>query len=157
MQDEIDDLRDYDDNAFRDEDDYGEENTQGTTDEDSSLITGDEDGAFEKYEEETEEIFLAQAQGNPNAANNNQISKKSCAFGPKTESISNPCNVVMVAEKPSIALSITEALSGKRFSKKTGPARQCPIYVFSGFFKGHKATFKVTSVAGHVFNRDFPT
>ena len=27
----------------------------------------------------------------------------------------------------------------------------------SGFFKGHRATFKVTSVAGHVFNRDFPS
>lgn len=63
----------------------------------------------------------------------------------------------MVAEKPSIALSITEALSNGKYDKRTGPAKSCPIYVFSGFFKGHKATFKVTSVAGHVFNRDFPT
>jgi DNA topoisomerase-3 len=38
----------------------------------------------------------------------------------------------------------------------SGPARQCPIYVFNGSFKGHKALFKVTSVCGHVFNRDFP-
>ena len=46
---------------------------------------------------------------------------------------------------------------GGKYSVKTGPARSCPIYVYSGFFKGHRATFKVTSVAGHVFNRDFPS
>lgn len=62
----------------------------------------------------------------------------------------------MIAEKPSIAASITQALSGGNYTIKDGLARSCPIYVYSGFFKGHKATFKVTSVAGHVFNRDFP-
>lgn len=62
----------------------------------------------------------------------------------------------MVAEKPSIALSITEALSGGKFSKTSGLARSLPVYTFSGMFKGHQATIKVTSVAGHVFNRDFP-
>jgi DNA topoisomerase-3 len=62
----------------------------------------------------------------------------------------------MVAEKPSIAQSISEALAKGKYSVKSGPARQCPIYVFNGSFKGHKALFKVTSVCGHVFNRDFP-
>jgi len=64
---------------------------------------------------------------------------------------------MMVAEKPSIALSIAEALSGGKFSKKSGYSKSLPIYVFSGHFKGHRANFKVTSVAGHVYNRDFPT
>lgn len=96
---------------------------------------------------------LAKMQG----GNNNQISKKNYAQGPKTEAVSSPCVVVMVAEKPSIALSITQALAGGKFDKRTGPARSCPIYVFQGNFKGHKATFRVTSVAGHVFNRDFPS
>ena len=63
---------------------------------------------------------------------------------------------MMVAEKPSIALSITEALCGKNFSKRSGPAKGIPIYTFKGHFKGHSANFKVTSVAGHVYNRDFP-
>ena len=63
----------------------------------------------------------------------------------------------MVAEKPSIALSITEALCGKNFSKKQGPAKGIPIYSFKGHFKGNSANFKVTSVAGHVYNRDFPS
>jgi len=66
----------------------------------------------------------------------------------------------MIAEKPSIALSITEALSKGKYTKHAGPARSCPIYVFNGEFTSnrgkHKAEFKVTSVCGHVFNRDFP-
>ena len=129
----------------------------GETDE-TGLTESDD---FENYEEETEELFLRQAaaaQGGANApANNNQISQKNYAAGIKSESVKSPCNVVMVAEKPSIAQSITKALSGGKYSLKTGPARACPIYVYSGFFKGHRATFKVTSVAGHVFNRDFPS
>jgi DNA topoisomerase-3 len=60
----------------------------------------------------------------------------------------------MVAEKPSIALSITEALSNN-YTKDKGVCKSCPIYKFNGVFKGHTATFKVTSVAGHVYNRDF--
>jgi DNA topoisomerase-3 len=78
-------------------------------------------------------------------------------MGPRTEQVKKQALVVMVAEKPSIALSITEALSNGKYSKGSGLARSLPVYVFNGLFKGHHATFKVTSVAGHVFNRDFPT
>lgn len=39
-------------------------------------------------------------------ANNNQVSKLNYAQGPKTESVSKNPFVLMVAEKPSIALSI---------------------------------------------------
>ena len=63
---------------------------------------------------------------------------------------------MMIAEKPSIALSITEALCGNKFSKRTGPAKGIPIYTFKGHFKGRASNFKVSSVAGHVYNRDFP-
>ncbi len=64
---------------------------------------------YEDYEEMTEELFLqnmasAQASGGVNApANKNQISQKNNAYGPKSEHVKSPCNVVMVAEKPSIA------------------------------------------------------
>ena len=87
---------------------------------------------------------------------NNQISKISYAMGPKTESVRKNPIVVMVAEKPSIALSITEALSHGKYQKGNGLVRSLPVYIFNGLFKGYQATFKVTSVAGHVFNRDFP-
>jgi hypothetical protein len=40
---------------------------------------------------------------------------------------------MMVAEKPSIALSITEALSNN-FMKKTGLSKGIPIYTFNGKF-----------------------
>ena len=81
---------------------------EGITDE-RTMITGivTDDGDHEDFEEETEEMFLqmaAQASGGKNApANNNQISKQNYAAGNKTEYVKNPCNVVMVAEKPSIA------------------------------------------------------
>ena len=77
-------------------------------------------------------------------------------MGPSTDHVKSPCTVMMIAEKPSIALSITEALCGNNFSKRTGPAKGIPIYTFKGHFKGRTANFKVSSVAGHVYNRDFP-
>lgn len=87
---------------------------------------------------------------------NNQVSRRFYQMGPQTDQVKAPCTVMMVAEKPSIALSITEALCGKDFSKRTGPAKGIPIFTFKGHFKGRAANFKVTSVAGHVYNRDFP-
>jgi hypothetical protein len=48
---------------------------------------------------------------------------------------------MMVAEKPSIALSISEALSNN-FQKKSGPAKSLPIYTFKGNFMGYSANFK---------------
>jgi len=87
---------------------------------------------------------------------NNQISRRYYQMGEASEVVKNPCTVMMVAEKPSIAKSITEALCGQNFQQKTGPAKGIPIYTFKGHFKGYSAHFKVTSVAGHVFNRDFP-
>ena len=62
---------------------------------------------------------------------------------------------MMVAEKPSIALSIAESLSNN-YVKKQGFSKSIPIYTFKGNFQGHTASFRVTSVAGHVYNRDFP-
>jgi len=47
----------------------------------------------------------------------------------------------MVAEKPSIALSISEALS-KNFNKKAGPAKGVPLYQFREKFLGQQANFK---------------
>jgi len=62
--------------------------------------------------------------------------------------------VMMVTEKPSIAWMIASALSQKATEKK-GVHKPCPIITFDGEFKGYPAYFKVTSVAGHMYSRDF--
>lgn len=72
--------------------------------------------------------------------------------GPST----GPVTVLMVAEKPSIAKSIAEALGGGRVRSKKGVSRFCPVLEYSGTMFGRSANFKVTSVAGHVYTTDFP-
>ncbi|KAL2531014.1 DNA topoisomerase 3-beta [Forsythia ovata] len=61
--------------------------------------------------------------------------------------------VLMVAEKPSIALSIASVLSGGQMSSRRGSTE---VHEFDGNFLGFSAQYKVTSVIGHVFSVDFP-
>ncbi|KAL0368667.1 UNVERIFIED_CONTAM: DNA topoisomerase 3-beta [Sesamum calycinum] len=56
--------------------------------------------------------------------------------------------VLMVAEKPSIALAIASALSGGRMSTRRGSTE---VHEFDGMFLGFPVHYKVTSVIGHVF------
>lgn len=63
-------------------------------------------------------------------------------------------NVLMIAEKPSIARMISEVLSnGKAKEKKIGKGKV--LITFDGYFKGAKAKFTVSAVAGHVYTSDF--
>ncbi|XP_014521718.1 DNA topoisomerase 3-beta isoform X1 [Vigna radiata var. radiata] len=61
--------------------------------------------------------------------------------------------VLMVAEKPSIALSIASVLSRAQMFTRRGSTE---VHEFDGKFLGSPAYFKVTSVIGHVFSVDFP-
>lgn len=63
--------------------------------------------------------------------------------------------VLMVAEKPSIAKSMADALGGSISSRK-GVSKICTVYEYSGTFFGDPVTFVVTSVCGHIFSTDFP-
>jgi len=63
--------------------------------------------------------------------------------------------VMMVSEKPSIAKAIANAIGGSP-KENRGIHKPCPIYTFDGSFHGYPASFKVTSVAGHMYERDFP-
>ncbi|KAL1358200.1 DNA topoisomerase 3-beta isoform X1 [Arachis hypogaea] len=64
-----------------------------------------------------------------------------------------PPKVLMVAEKPSIAVSIASVLSrGKMFTRRVSTE----VHEFDGVFFGSPVQFKVTSVIGHVFSVDFP-
>ncbi|KAL6185655.1 hypothetical protein ACLB2K_041785 [Fragaria x ananassa] len=61
--------------------------------------------------------------------------------------------VLMVAEKPSIALSIANVLSRGQMSTRKAST---DVHEFEGTFRGYHVQFKVTSVIGHVFSLDFP-
>ncbi|XP_075085333.1 DNA topoisomerase 3-beta isoform X5 [Nicotiana tabacum] len=61
--------------------------------------------------------------------------------------------VLMVAEKPSIALSIASVLSGAQISTRRASTE---VHEFDGMFLGSRAHYRVTSVIGHVFSVDFP-
>lgn len=61
--------------------------------------------------------------------------------------------VLMVAEKPSIALSIATVLSHGKMNTRRGSTE---VHEFEGKFLRAPARFKVTSVIGHVFSVDFP-
>ena len=62
--------------------------------------------------------------------------------------------ILMIAEKPSIARAISEVLSnGKYKNHKTGRGK-C-LLSFDGYFQGIKARFTVSAVAGHVYTSDF--
>lgn len=68
--------------------------------------------------------------------------------------------VLMVAEKPSIALALAQALSqGAPWAKRRGISPSAPVYEFDGAFAaagGIPVTFRVTSTVGHMFSLDFP-
>ncbi|CAK7348924.1 unnamed protein product [Dovyalis caffra] len=64
-----------------------------------------------------------------------------------------PPKVLMVAEKPSIALSIASALSRGQMHSRKGTTE---VHEFEEMFLGFPAHYKVTSVFGHVFRVCYP-
>ncbi|CAE8726676.1 unnamed protein product, partial [Polarella glacialis] len=65
--------------------------------------------------------------------------------------------VLMVAEKPSIASTLAEALcpQGSHASKRRGLSPSSPVYEYSGTMLGMQAAFRVTATTGHVYSLDF--
>lgn len=63
----------------------------------------------------------------------------------------------MVAEKPSIAATLTEALcppqSGAQ--KRKGMSPSSPVYEYRGNFMGYPSRFRVTATTGHIYSLDF--
>ena len=66
--------------------------------------------------------------------------------------------VLMVAEKPSLALSIAQILSNHHLNNsRKGLNGACSVHDWNGPFQGHSnVKFKMTSVCGHVLSLDFP-
>jgi DNA topoisomerase III len=63
--------------------------------------------------------------------------------------------VFMVAEKPSLALSISKILSNNQCTTHKGFNGACSVSEWQGRFKGQNCKFKMTSVCGHVMSLDF--
>ncbi|KXS19810.1 DNA topoisomerase 3-beta-1-like protein, partial [Gonapodya prolifera JEL478] len=63
--------------------------------------------------------------------------------------------VLMVAEKPSLAESIAKILAGGGIQMRRGIATN--VWEWNGMWHDQQATFRMTSVLGHVFSIDFPS
>eukprot|EP00397_Hematodinium_sp_SG-2012_P013361 GEMP01013564.1.p1 GENE.GEMP01013564.1~~GEMP01013564.1.p1 ORF type:complete len:860 (+),score=141.73 GEMP01013564.1:77-2656(+) len=66
--------------------------------------------------------------------------------------------VIMVAEKPSVAKAIAEALSrGRMRMRRGGISRACQTHEFNAYFPpaGERCKILCTSVVGHIFGLDF--
>ena len=64
--------------------------------------------------------------------------------------------VFMVAEKPSLAKSISQILSNGQMTSYKGSNGACSVHEWNGKFGGGQpAKFKMTSVCGHVMSLDF--
>ena len=64
--------------------------------------------------------------------------------------------VLMVAEKPSIAQAVANALCcGAPVNKRKGISPSAPVFEYDGSFMGTAASFRVTSTVGHMWSLDF--
>ena len=64
--------------------------------------------------------------------------------------------VFMVAEKPSLALAISQILSNHQLSSRKGFNNVCSVHEWTGRYQSNSsARLRMTSVAGHVFGIDF--
>ena len=74
--------------------------------------------------------------------------------------LSGRMQVLMVAEKPSIALAVAQALAQSPVTKRKGISPSAPVWEYSGTFVipgggATRACFKVTSTVGHMWGLDF--
>ncbi|XP_061784948.1 DNA topoisomerase 3-beta-1 isoform X2 [Nerophis lumbriciformis] len=63
--------------------------------------------------------------------------------------------IMMVAEKPSLAQSISKILSKGSCTSRKGLNGSCWVHEYNGVFHGQTAHYKMTSVCGHVMSLDF--
>ena len=61
----------------------------------------------------------------------------------------------MVAEKPSLAQSISKILSNGQFTSRKGTNNACNVFEWNGYFSNYNCRFRMTSVCGHVMSIDF--
>jgi DNA topoisomerase-3 len=63
--------------------------------------------------------------------------------------------VFMVAEKPSLAQSISKILSNNQATSRKGFNGACSVHEWNGRFQNMNCHFRMTSVCGHIMGLDF--
>ena len=63
--------------------------------------------------------------------------------------------VFMVAEKPSLAQSISKILSNNQVTSRKGFNGACSVHEWNGRFQSMNCNFRMTSVCGHIMGLDF--
>ena len=148
----------YDDEGYYgDEDEYYEDD-EYYNNEDDYFIDNKyyEDYDYEidyDYENSIQNIYRFDNKKSFTEIINSEINPNPMSYIPQSH-----LNILMIAEKPSIARTISKILcignyrnTYKDLSSKYG---WC-YYTFQGNFKGRKASFIVSSVAGHLYKADF--
>lgn len=66
-------------------------------------------------------------------------------------------NILMVAEKPSLAQSLAKILSNGQMTSRKGSNGACSVHEYTGRFPptGETVRYRFTSVCGHVMTLDF--
>jgi hypothetical protein len=133
----------YDENEQYDDygDDYGYDNNNNYNNDYNNNYSKNKSSKYDKMTFTNESGFTEMVDKQINYNNDDYIS-------------SSYLQILMIAEKPSIARAISEVLSNGKFKNhKTGRGK-C-LLTFDGYFQGIKARFTVSAVAGHVYTSDF--
>ena len=133
----------YDENEQYDDygDDYGYDNNNNYNNDYNNNYSKNKSSKYDKMTFTNESGFTEMVDKQINYNNDDYIS-------------SSYLQILMIAEKPSIARAISEVLSNGKFKNhKTGKGK-C-LLTFDGYFQGIKARFTVSAVAGHVYTSDF--
>ena len=141
----------YDENEYDDEDDYYDDEDDYYND-DEYYYNNDYDKDYD-YENSIQNIYRFDNKKSFTEIINSQINPNPMTYIPQSH-----LNILMIAEKPSIARTISKILCSHKYKstyKDLSPQYGWCYYTFQGNFKGKHAYFTVSSVAGHLYENDF--
>ena len=140
--DEDEDYYDYEDDDYYPNDYY----------DDDQYYDNDYDMDYD-YENSIQNIYRFDNKKSFTEIINSEINPNPMSYIPQSH-----LNILMIAEKPSIARTISKILCTNKYKNTyqdlSSQYGWC-YYTFNGKFKGIEASFTVSSVAGHLYENDF--
>ena len=104
---------------------------------------------FKNIYEDEPDLIVDFSEGFTQMVNKNIIKKENLPYYTNNEML----EILMIAEKPSLATTITKILSRGIYRKHYHDP--ITIYTYEGYFKGKKAFFTISSVRGHIYQDSF--